>query len=189
MMDGRNKIAILCAAKKSVYKSIPDLDVYDQERDAYTFTGSSPVITHAPCAQWSRLRWRAKEDKREKELAHFCMEHVKKNGGVFEHPQGSVFFKTAGIRRHELVLVNQFRFGFQCRKSTLLYFSHCRPIYLTNPDHFQLEIQQFPTKGVADLDSRGKRSETTLQFAQWLIQCVTPILTERREFDEWDGWR
>jgi hypothetical protein len=47
--------AVLCVNDNSFYKSIPDLEVYDRQRDAYNFPGGIPVITHAPCQQWSKL--------------------------------------------------------------------------------------------------------------------------------------
>lgn len=69
-------ITVLCAKKNSVYKTIPGVDVWDETRDAYFFTGSNPVITHAPCAQWSRMRNFSKPNADERELAYFCLNKV-----------------------------------------------------------------------------------------------------------------
>jgi len=84
-------ISILCAANKSNYYKIPNLDIWNKERNAYNFTSSQPVICHPPCAQWSRMRSFSKDCPVEKALAEFCYLQVIKNGGILEHPAGSSF--------------------------------------------------------------------------------------------------
>jgi len=157
------KIAVLCANVNSVYKSFPDLEVYDKNRNAYTFPGGSPIIAHPPCQQWSRLKHFAKGDQAEKDLAFFCLEMVNKYGGILEHPIGSHFFKAAGITK--TYSINQSWFGFPAKKTTLLYFSQCAPA--AHPLNFNA-IE----KRVQDLHS-SKRSDTTIQFAEWLIKSVS----------------
>jgi len=155
-------ITVLCVNDNSIYKEM-GLDCYDQHRDAYTFTGSNPVITHAPCQQWSMLKAFAKPDQYQKDLAMFCLEKVISNGGIFEHPAGSSFFKFAGIT--PTLSVNQFWFGFPAQKKTLLYFSKCKPL----PVPLRFEAVE---KKVEQLHS-SKRSVTTKQFAQWLIDSIS----------------
>ncbi len=156
-------IAVLCASEDSIYKKYPGLNVFDKKRDARTFTGQERVIAHPPCQQWSRLRMFSKDNKEEKELAFFCLEKVEKNGGVLEHPAGSSFFKEAGIF-NKVVSVDQFWFGFPARKRTYLYFVDCKP------KSFPISFHAIEKK-VSEL-SQKKRSETTAQFAEWLINCV-----------------
>jgi len=160
-------ISVLCVNPDSVYKTLPDLDVWDKARNAYHFAGSNPVITHAPCQQWSRMRTFAKEDQEEKALAFFCYDKVKTNGGIFEHPAGSSFFKIAGIRSSEIYSVDQSWFGFPCRKRTYLYFSKCKPL------QFPLRFEAI-TKTVDQLHS-SSRSDTTILFAEWLIKCALQV--------------
>ncbi len=155
-------IAVLCALEKSFYKTLPDLEVYDKQRNAYTFNLDIPVIAHPPCQQWSRLKSFAKFDREEKDLAFFCLEKIKKNGGILEHPAGSSFFKEAGIK--PTISIDQSWFGFSCRKRTYLYFHDCKP--LSFPLSFDLV-----TKRVPDL-AQDMRSYTTPQFANWLIDCI-----------------
>src|SRR5882724_6510995 len=91
-------IAVLCVnSTRSSYRLCPGLELYDITRDAYTFTSHCPVITHAPCPTWSRLRHFANFNQRSHDLAYFCLEKVLQNGGIFEHPYGSSFFKHVGI--------------------------------------------------------------------------------------------
>lgn len=158
----QKRIAILCAQKKSIYNQIAGLDVFDIDRDAYTFTGKTPIIAHPPCQQWSRMKNFAKENTREKELAMFCLEHVQVNGGIFEHPAGSSFFKYAGIT--PTISVNQNWFGFPGEKRTYLYFSKCSP--LSFPISFDLPLMRLDKMAYRD------RSTTTLDFANWLISCI-----------------
>ena len=153
-------ISVLCVNEDSIYKTM-GLDCYDKHRDAYTFTGSNPVITHAPCAQWSRLKSFSTPDPYEKDLAWFCLEKVKANGGIFEHPAGSSFFKEAGIKPFS---IDQFWFGFPCKKRTYLYFSKCKPVAV--PLRFDA-IE----KTVDQLHS-SRRSDTTEQLARWFINCI-----------------
>ena len=133
-------ITVLCAKKNSVYKTIPGIDVWDEERDAYFFTGSNPVITHAPCAQWSRMKAFANGNPDEKELAYFCLKNVIRNGGIFEHPAGSSFFKEAGLTSN-IYSIDQAWWGYAAHKPTYLFFSKCKPL--------SFPVMQFvPSKGI-----------------------------------------
>jgi hypothetical protein len=158
-------ISVLCALPNSVYKNIPGLDVWDVQRDAYYFTGSNPVIVHPPCAQWSRMRAFSKPNESEKELAYFCLTKVIRNGGIFEHPMGSSFFKEVGLR--PTLCLDQFVFGFPARKRTWLYFHGCKP--LAQP----LRFDAIESEVTRNLNSKnGSRSKTTMHFATWLIDCI-----------------
>lgn len=171
-------ISVLCAKKNSLYKTIPGIDVWDEDRDAYFFTGSNPVITHAPCAQWSVMKGFAHDKPDEKELAFFCLKNVIRNGGIFEHPAGSTFFKEAGIEKN-IYSVDQVWWGFPARKRTYLFFHKCKPL------PFPI-LNQLPTKVVAPV--RGKkmygmhlkkseRSTTVLPFANWMIESINQTLS------------
>lgn len=156
-------ITILCANKNSLYKTIPGLDVWDEERDAYYFTGSNPVITHAPCQQWSKLKALAHNNKDEKELAYFCLTKVKRNGGIFEHPDGSQFLKQMGITKG-IYRIDQNWWGFRAQKRTLLYMNGCKPapIPILTPG---------PTITVERMDKK-ERSITTIPLIHWLCASI-----------------
>ena len=155
-------IAVLCVLENSVYKTLPELDVYDKLRDAYTFDLDIPIIAHPPCQQWSRLKNFAKQDRLEKELAFFCLEKIRCNGGILEHPAGSSFFKEAGIK--PTISVDQSLFGFPARKRTYLYFHGFKP--LSFPLSFDL------VQNKVEYLSQDARSYTTLPFATWLLNCI-----------------
>lgn len=163
------EIAVLCAAEKSHYYEISGLDIYDRKRDARSFVGSTPVICHAPCAQWSKMRLFAKFNASDKELAWFCFKKWFLNGGIFEHPEGSWFFKEVehllppGVRKYK---VDQSDFGFPARKSTILYFNKCMVW------NYPLPFEVRSLKGVEDMRSDGERELTTLAFDRWLVDCI-----------------
>lgn len=162
-------IAILCANSPSIYHDLEtshNLDIYTKNRSATLFEGSEPVITHAPCAQWSRLRTFALDKPDEKELAWLCLSHVHKNGGIFEHPAGSSFFRAANIR--PTLALDLHYWGFPARKTTWLYFHKCKPI------SFPLNFNALE-KTVPQLHS-SKRSDTPHGMALWLINCINQTL-------------
>lgn len=166
MNEQKKKIAILCADEKSNYFKLANrynLDIYTLSRSATNFDYSCPVIAHPPCAQWSRLHAFATPNQREKELAWFCLEAVNRCGGIFEHPSGSHFFKTASIK--PTISVDQHWFGYPARKRTYLYFSDCSPI------QHPLSLDA-PTKNSVTNISRSMRSRCSVAFCVWLIECT-----------------
>ncbi len=157
-------ISILCVCKNSNYYKLPGLDLYDTYRNAYTFAGLNKLIAHPPCAQWSKLRSFAKENKEEKDLAMFCLHKVKQNGGILEHPAGSQFWKVANVSRSNIISINQHWFGFPAQKRTWLYFHDVKP--LAYPLSFNT-----PTKTVSDMHSTA-RSLQPLSFCNYLVNCI-----------------
>lgn len=82
-------IAVLFARPDSIYKKLPDTDVYDMERDARTYDGPHPVVAHPPCRAWGNFAMFAKPRPDERNLARLAVELVREFGGVLEHPYGS----------------------------------------------------------------------------------------------------
>lgn len=95
------KVAILFARQDSIYKSMPDCDVYDIKRDARNYAGDLPVVAHPPCRAWASLRHCAKPWVGEKDLAHFAIAQIRKFGGVLEHPLRLTLWPVAGLPRSE----------------------------------------------------------------------------------------
>jgi len=171
-------ISVLCVMPKSNYYQIPGLDLWDVSRDAYFYFGSNPVITHAPCQQWSRMKGFANYNKDEKELAFHCLKYVLRNGGIFEHPHGSSFFKEAGITKN-IYSVDQSCYGFPARKRTWLLFHGIKPLPFALP--FALPLVKYvlnnsKTKRFKSPEmKKSERSLMTLQFCQFLVDCVKQI--------------
>ncbi|SRR6266498_5595238 len=162
------RIAILCAAEHSNYfklRSKYNLNIYTKERDCRNFQFDCPVITHAPCAQWSKLHAFAHNRPEEKELAYFCFDAVNKCGGIFEHPAGSHFFKTANADFNKIISVNQSWFGYRARKRTYLYYN------LTSMASHPLSFDAEQTTMSSGYSTRN-RSLTPVAFNEWLIQSI-----------------
>ena len=95
-------VAVLFADPKGIYSTLPDVDLWDVERDATRYAGPHPVVAHPPCARWSILAALA-------EAVHGIPRHddgglfasalasVRKWGGVLEHPAQSAAFVKHGI--------------------------------------------------------------------------------------------
>lgn len=161
------KIAILGVAPKSNYKLIKlpglELDLYDEERDLRNFDYSCPVITHAPCAQWSRLRKQARVNEEQRQLAFFCYDAVRRCGGIFEHPSGSQFMREV-IGYKNCISVDQHWWNYPTRKRTYLYFNGFGQVATPlNFDHYRTTL---------DKVNPGDRSTTTMTFNLWLIFCI-----------------
>lgn len=163
-MANKVQVSVLCVASGSNYYRIPGLDLWDTMRDAYKFTGQNPVIAHPPCAQWSRLHKFAKQNEYEKELAVFCWEKVNQNGGIFEHPAGSHFFKFIGADCKKIVSVDQHWWGFPCRKRTYLYFNGFAPAQMP------LNFSSYQT--TVDALHSSRRSIMPLEFCQYLLTSI-----------------
>lgn len=130
-------------------------------------------MAHPPCSQWSRLRHLALRNDAERELAFLCLKHVRREGGVLEHPAGSAFFPCAklppagGSDRHGFTtVVDQSWFGFPARKRTLLYVCGVSPKEL---ERFPLRLGALTT---VDRLHSSQRSSTTLEFAAWLVNLA-----------------
>jgi len=74
-------VAVLFARRDSIYKTMPDCDVWDIERDARKWPGGCPVVAHPPCRAWGQLSHMANPRPDEKELAIFAVDQVRKFGG------------------------------------------------------------------------------------------------------------
>jgi len=90
-------VAVLFARSDSVYKAIPDCDVWDIERDARRWPGGGPAVAHPPCRAWGRLRTFAKPRPDEKDLARWAVQQLRQWGGVLEHPAGSTLWDDQSL--------------------------------------------------------------------------------------------
>ena len=133
-------IAALYVAKGGVYYGLPDVDPWDEERDARMYDGPWPVVAHPPCARWSRLAGFTEARfglKRGEDGGCFlaALQAVRLFGGVLEHPAYSAAFPYYGLPKpihyggwtHSLLdlgascYVEQGRYGLPVKKATWLY--------------------------------------------------------------------
>lgn len=174
----KQQVAVLFARKDSVYKTLPDCDVWDIERNALNWPGGCPVIAHPPCRAWGQLRHFAKPKEGERELAIWSVKQVRKWGGVLEHPAKSTLWPDLNLpikhQRDEYggfsVWISQHWFGHKAEKSTLLYIVGIEPNELP-PIPFVLGES---THVIASTCSRrpettkAEREHTPIALAEWL---------------------
>ncbi len=171
-------IAALFVRSDSYYQDFSFVDCYDIIRGAENFNSDLPVIAHPPCRSWSRLRKFAKPRDGEKELALNALNLVRKNGGVLEHPSGSLLWKEKNLpapgSRDEngiCISVPQNWFGHKARKNTFLYI--CGLDYC--------EVPAFPyhlgeaEKTVSGHLSKRQRELTPYPFAEFLVTITLRI--------------
>jgi hypothetical protein len=135
-------IAALFVANGGAYYGIPDVDPWDEARDARTYAGPWPVVAHPPCERWGRYWSGGPSAKVRRQLGDDggCFQHaltcVRHFGGVLEHPEGSHAFRAFSLRlprwregwrdagdlAHGWVCcIAQGNYGHRARKLTWLY--------------------------------------------------------------------
>jgi len=174
------KIAALCVAPNSVYKTMRDVDAYDSKRDVRTFQGGMPIVAHPPCRAWSAYTsHQAKPSLGEAELGLLCADLLRRWGGVLEHPAHSRLFHAAslplpGQRIGDLftVPVLQAWWGYPMKKATWLCFSRIDVASLDFP-----YIEHDSRSGVGDrrrqqVMSKHQRAATHPALAEFLVSAA-----------------
>jgi hypothetical protein len=95
-------VAALYVDPNGVYAGLPDVDLWDEERDARLYDGPWPVVAHPPCSRWcslagmieTRYGYRVGDDGGCFALA---LAAVRKFGGVLDHPAGSLAWRRYGL--------------------------------------------------------------------------------------------
>lgn len=134
-------IAALFVHPGGVYYGLPDVDPWDEARDARKYPGPWKVIAHPPCKRWGRFsegvwkgppRFKTGDDEG---CFKSALESVRKHGGVIEHPAGSKAWKYFSLPAVGPVgtwsepdefggrscSVWQSSYGHKCSKPTWLY--------------------------------------------------------------------
>jgi len=98
-------IAALYVEKGGSYYGLPDVDLWDQERDARRYDGPWPVVAHPPCQRWGAMahvnfaRWGGEHNRPGNDGGCFAsaLAAVRKWGGVLEHPAKSGAWAEYGL--------------------------------------------------------------------------------------------
>jgi hypothetical protein len=135
-------IAALYVQKGGAYYGLPDVDPWDEERDARRYNGPWPVVAHPPCERWGRY-WGggpSAKVKRRKGDDGGCfaaaLEAVRRFGGVLEHPADTHAWPAFGLEAPTrggwsralfgdpgwVCEVAQSAYGHRARKLTWLYY-------------------------------------------------------------------
>jgi len=128
-------IAALYVETGGVYYGLPDVDPWDEQRDARQYAGPWSVVAHPPCNRWSRLAtFRRQRDGNDGGCFAHALATVRRFGGVIEHPAHSLAWSTFGLMRPPergwgrslyddgwVCEVDQRLYGHETRKPTWLY--------------------------------------------------------------------
>lgn len=134
-------IAALYVQKGGCYFGLPDVDPWDEARDARNYVGPHPVVAHPPCERWGRYwggsptTWpRLKLGDDDGKFAA-ALAAVRRWGRVLEHPEGSHTWRWFGLNLPPrggswvnadflggwTCCVEQGAYGHRARKATWLY--------------------------------------------------------------------
>lgn len=127
-------VAVLFARADSVYKTMPECDVFDETRDARRWRGGSRVIAHPMCRGWGRLRQFSHATEEERQHAVTAVWMIRASGGVLEHPEASGLWEYLGLplpgRGRDCfggytIEIRQCDWGHPAEKLTWLYIVGC----------------------------------------------------------------
>lgn len=134
-------IAALYVEKWGCYWTLPDVDPWDEDRDARNYAGPWPVVAHPPCQRWGRFWHGSTRKPHQFKLGAdggcflYALGAVRKWGGVLEHPADShawthfcltppirfAGWQDAGDGIGSTCYVEQGHYGHMSRKPTWLY--------------------------------------------------------------------
>jgi hypothetical protein len=197
-------IAALFVQADGVYFNDPRFDPWDEQRDARKYDRDYPVIAHPPCQRWGRLglanwhRWGGEHNRPGNDGGCFAsaLESVRINGGVLEHPAGSMAWDKFFLQRPHKIHIGwnrcasmyagrawtcevwQSAYGHKANKATWLYYVGANP-------PFDLDWSRpRGTHQVGFQDQRGKAANkptlskkeanmTPIQFREVLYRLAT----------------
>lgn len=134
-------IAALFVEKRGVYYGLPEVDPWDESRDARLYAGPWPVVAHPPCRLWTNFailnykRYGGRYNQPGNDGGCFAsaLASVERFGGVLEHPAFSRAWSSFRLdppmrgtwqrsRAGFVCEVWQSAYGHRARKRTWLYY-------------------------------------------------------------------
>lgn len=189
------QVAVLFCERDSIYKTLPNTDCYDIDRDALTYHGNYPAVAHPPCQLWGKMaivnfkRWGGEHNRpgNDRGCFAFALAAVNRCGGVLEHPAETYAWTQHGLpapgigwtrwKQGWVCEVWQSAYGHRAQKRTWLY-------YCGEREPLQPKWDKPPgTHQVGFHDQRGKeRNKPTLskreanatppEFAEYLLSLA-----------------
>ena len=100
-------VAALFVQTGGAYFNNPDIDPWDEQRDARRYMGPLPVVAHPPCNLWCKMaavnwaRYGGEHNRPGNDGGCFAsaLDAVHNWGGVIEHPADTRAFEAHGIDR------------------------------------------------------------------------------------------
>lgn len=98
-------IAALYVEPDGAYFGLPDVDPWDETRDARKYAGPHPVVAHPPCQRWGRFWHGSTRKPHQFELGDdggcfkAALQSLSSYGGVLEHPMDSHAWDHFGLKK------------------------------------------------------------------------------------------
>lgn len=181
-------VAALFVRRDSVYKTMPGVDAWDEQRDARNWPGGCPAVVHPPCRLWAKLRQFAKaaDPAAERQLAVDAIANIRRWGGVLEHPAESALWAHVGLplpgRSPDrfggwTAEIRQCDWGHEAEKLTWLYIVGVHPDDLPALPQRREPIGVVkPQRGVPrdgrKIITKAKREHTPPELAAWLVEVA-----------------
>jgi hypothetical protein len=135
------RVAALYVQPGGAYYGLPNVDPWDEARDARTYAGPYPVVAHPPCERWGRYWFGGPSAKVRKIKGDdngcfaFALGAVRRWGGILEHPAASHAWAHFGLTKPPRAgrwvkaddfggwtcCVDQGNYGHKAQKATWLY--------------------------------------------------------------------
>ena len=181
-------IAALFVQSNGIYSNAPNVEIWDESRDARKYPGDHPVIAHPPCQLWGNLafvnyaRWGGDHNKPKNDGNCFqsALNSVHRWCGVLEHPASTRAFAEYGLPEPKSIgwqkcldggwvcEVWQSAYGHRANKKTWLYYFGGEP-----PLPLRWE-RPIGTHQIGFYDQRGKnKNKPTLSKKE---ANATPIM-------------
>lgn len=194
-------IAALFVETDGAYFGIPDVDPWDEARDARLYAGPWPVVAHPPCARWCKLAGLVEARygiKRHEDGGCFAsaLASVRRWGGVLEHPAFTDAWWAFGLPRPPTsggwvrgidggwaCHVEQGSYGHRAPKPTWLYAFglSALPSLRWGASGAEGRLNTPPGQTRAErstvefLDSKGERSRTPPEFREALLSMARSV--------------
>lgn len=198
-------IAALFVDPRGIYSSLPDVDVWGEDRDARLYAGPWPVVAHPPCDRWGAYATGgpAAPGTRVRGDDGGCfasaLASVRRWGGVLEHPARSSAWRVHGLEHPpprggwvsagDMVgwtcCVEQGHYGHAARKPTWLYAVRVAlptlargpapETWRDDPTRSARWKARAERDGVCVLLSRRQRAATPLAFASVLVEMARSV--------------
>jgi len=201
------RVAALFVDPRGVYAGLPDVEVWDEARDARLYAGPWPVVAHPPCARWSLLAGLVEHRygiKRYEDGGCFrsALDSVRRWGGVLEHPAFSHAWWfhelprppasggwVRGIDGGWAAHVEQGAYGHRAPKATWLYAFGVTdlPLLRWGPSGALARMNTLwesraqhraRLTRVEFMDSKGERSATPVAFRDLLLAMARSVHQE-----------
>jgi hypothetical protein len=185
-------VAALYVETGGVYFGLPDVDPWDESRDARLYAGPYPVVAHPPCKAWSIMGQCRPEIVRGDDGGCFeaALASVRQFGGVLEHPVYSHAWGHFGLHRPApkgwsgvltdpgfTCEVDQFWYGHRANKRTWLYY--------VGPEPPDLIWDRRRRSGISVRNDGGggrdQRSRTPAAFRDVLLAMARSAAAVRQE--------